>query len=286
MLAFDFNSPLYIGERVIMHHLGLDIGTKNIVISYNNGDKISHLRETNGYFIYPRSTKFIENMLSNQAIARSDGTKRAAKWIKMPNDSICVLGADAEELAYAQNATMSRPMAEGSVTSDEESMTILASIVQGLLEMAENEFGKFDKQVNICYCTTAPAVNKEISMDYHRKVVDLIISGYETKAKINTSSITESHAIVLNESQDGTGIGISWGAGTVTVSYVKYGMEIYSFCWVGAGDWIDEQVASRHGFADKFKKSKETPTTIAKRKHSIDLPAHPADRIEPDIRLL
>lgn len=272
-----------------MRHLGLDIGTKNIVIAYQDKDDVSFIKETNGYFVYPRATKFIENMLGNPAIARSDGTKRPAKWIKIPeSEALCVLGADAEELAYAQNATMSRPMAEGSVTSDEQSLTILASIVQGLLEMAENEIGKFDGTVHICYCTTAPAVNKAINMDYHRKVIDMIINGYESKAKIQTSTITESHAIVLKESPDGTGIGISWGAGTVTVSYIKWGTEVYSFCWVGAGDWIDSEVAQRHGYMPgSSTKSKETPTTVSRRKQVIDLTpgAEPEDRVGLDITL-
>ena len=142
------------------------------------------------------------------------------------------------------------------------------------------------------YCTTAPAINKESNIDYHKRVVDIIIDGYETKSEISTDTIKESHAIVVNDSPDGTGVGISWGAGTVTVSYVKYGIEIYSFCWVGAGDWIDTQVAMRHGYnpeASKIRKktAKETPTTIAKRKMQIDLSPdnEVSNRIDMDIKL-
>ena len=103
----------------------------------------------------------------------------------------------------------------------------------------------------------------------------------------------ESHAIVIDMSEDGTGIGISWGAGTVTVSYVKYGLEVYSFCWVGAGDWIDNQVAMRHGYdpdhvRTRKKKAKETPTTVAKKKQSVDLTPgvdYSSDRLAMDIVL-
>lgn len=283
---------IFTGRRVVMKHLGIDIGTKTVVVAYHGEKDIRYLSEINGYWPFERATPFIENMLNDTKL-RSDGTKRPAKWIKLPESGkIVVLGRDAEEFAYAKNDTLLRPMAEGGITADEEAMTVLASIVQGLMEMAEREVGRFDDEVKICYCTTAKALNKESNIAYHERVVDLIIGGYESKAKITHHSIKESHAIVLNMSPDGCGIGISWGAGTVTVSYVKYGLEVYSFCWVGAGDWIDEQVAIRHGYnpeQSKMRKrtAKETPTTISRRKMEIDLTPgkEPEDRIGLDIAL-
>jgi hypothetical protein len=280
-------------RRILMTHLGIDVGTKTVVVAYRGeNDEIGFISEINGYWIFERATPFIENMLNDNKV-RSDGENRPARWIKMPDsDQICVLGRDAEEFAYAKNDTLLRPMAEGGISADEEAMTILASIVQGLMEMAENEIGKFGKNIKIVYCTTAPAVNKDSNIEYHKRVIDLIIEGYETDTNIEVDSMKESHAIVLNESPDGTGIGISWGAGTVTVSYIKYGLEIYSFCWIGAGDWIDEQVAMRHGYNPEAMKTrrkiaKETPTTVAKRKMQIDLTpgTETGDRIDIDIRL-
>ena len=267
---------IYNGRRVLMKNLGIDIGTKTVVVAYQGEDnKVGYISEINGYWPFERSTPFIENMLDDPSKVRSDGTKRPAKWIKL-DDRAIVLGKDAEEFAYAKNDTMLRPMAEGGISADEEAMTVLGSIVQGLMEMAENEIGKFDGEVKVCYCTTAPALNKDSNIEYHERVINLVIAGYETKAKLAYNSIKESHAIVIDMSDDGTGIGISWGAGTVTVSYVKYGLEVYSFCWIGAGDWIDEQVASRHGYDPEHmktrrKKAKETPTTVSKKKMTIDL---------------
>lgn len=281
-------------ERVSMKYLGLDIGTKTIVLAYKgkNG-KPEFISEINGYYIFERASAFIENMLNDPSKVRSDGEKRPAKWIKLPDsDKIAVLGSDAEEWAYANNDAMMRPMAEGGITSNEDAMIVLSSIIQGMLDMAENDLGQWAEEVKLCYCTTAPALNKDLNMDYHKRVVDLIISGYESKSKLKTESVKESHAIVINESPDATGIGISWGAGTVTVSYVKFGLEVYSFCWVGSGDWIDEQVAIRHGYDPLYSKArrrvaKETPTTVAKRKHTIDLTPgkEPTDRIGLDVLL-
>lgn len=279
------------GRRIPMNTMGIDIGTKNIVLAFpdKKKDEIIFLREINGYYVYPNPSKMMESMLSDTNKERSDGTKRAAKWIKFENSTgIYVLGKDAEELAYAHNDTLQRPMAEGGVSQDEDAMMVLASIVHGLLKMANEEIGKFDDKVHICYCTTAPAINKSSNVQYHQQVIDLIIDGYETDAVLESSSIKESHAIVLKESSDSTGIGISWGAGTVTVSYVKWGDEIYSFCWIGAGDWIDSEVARRHGYDPDIprKKSRETPTTVCRVKESINLSDDtPTDRLELDIVL-
>jgi hypothetical protein len=283
---------VYTGRRVLMEHLGIDIGTKTIVIAFKNGDGVHFISEINGYYPFERCTPFIKNMLNDPSKVRSDGTKRPARWFELDGKAV-VLGKDAEEFAYAKNDTMLRPMAEGGISADEEAMTVLGAIVQGLMKMAEEEVGQFAESVKICYCTTAPAINKDSNVDYHERVVNLVIEGYDTPAKLSYNSIKESHAIVIDMSEDGTGIGISWGAGTVTVSYVKYGLEVYSFCWVGAGDWIDSQVAQRHGYdpehlSTRKRKAKETPTTVAKKKQSVDLTPgvdYSDDRLAMDIVL-
>ena len=291
---------IYTGRRIMMKHLGLDIGTRTIVLAYRDDDTIKYISEINGWWPFERATSFIERLLDDPNKMRSDGTKRPARWIKMPEtNQIVILGKDAEEFAYAKNDTLRRPMADGGISADEESMTILASIVQGIIEMAEKEIGEFGDEVKITYCTTADSINRRSSnVDYHERVVNMIINSYNTDSKITLvgpydnrpGAIKESHSIVLEMSEDGTGIGVSWGAGTVTVSYIKWGQEIYSFSWVGAGDWIDLEVAKRHGYDPDTvvrKKSKETPTTVSKRKETVDLTpdAEVSDRIGLDIVL-
>ncbi len=265
----------YFGERIEMSNIGIDIGTKTVVVAFKDKkDKVSFISEINGYWLFERSTPFVENMLDDPQKVRSDGAKRPARYFK-EGDSLVILGRDAEEFAYAKNDTLLRPMAEGGISADDLAMTVLTALIHGMIGMAEKVVGKFTDPLKVCYCTTASAINKDNNIHYHEKAVDLILNSYNSDVKLEFNKIKESHAIVINMSPDGSGIGISWGAGTVTVSYVKYGMEIYSFCWVGAGDWIDNQVAMRHGYnpdAGKFKKkSKETPTTVAKRKQTIDL---------------
>ncbi len=276
-------------RRIVMKNLGLDLGTRNIVLAFAEEDgTVGYLSEVNGYWPFERVTPFIKNMLDDPAKIRSDGTKRPARWIELDGQAI-ILGRDAEEFAYAKNDTLKRPMAEGGVAANEEAMVILSTIVTGLLKTAEDDVGKFDEDMRLCYCTTAPAINKNsLNVDYHTRVIEAILDNYKTSSIINKNKIVESHAIVLDSSDDGTGIGISWGAGTVTVSYVKYGMEVFSFCWVGSGDWIDMEVAKRHGYDPENKKnrSKETPTTVSKRKMSIDISPDfvASDRLGIDIQ--
>lgn len=271
-----------------MHSIGIDIGTKNIVVSFRHNKKLVFLREINGYYLIPRPSKFVENMLDDPNKMRSDGTRRPAKWVHLDGkDGIYILGKDAEELAYAHNDTLLRPMAEGGVAPDEAALMVLSSIVQGLLSMSERDAGVFAPEIKLCYSTTAKALNRTINIDYHQQVINLIISGYQTKSIIKMASIRESHALILKETSDATGIGISWGAGTVTVSYVLWGNEIYSFSWIGAGDWIDTEVAKRHGFDPESlrRKSAETPTTICRLKEKIDLTKNYTTRLELDIIL-
>lgn len=275
-------------ERIVMKNIGLDLGTRNIVLAFSEPDGTTgYLSEVNGYWPFERITPFLKNMLDDPNKVRSDGTKRPARWIELNGQAI-ILGKDAEEFAYAKNDYLRRPMAEGGVAADEEAMTILSTIVTGLLKTAEEEVGAFTDRVKLCYCTTAKAINKDINIDYHTRVVDIILGNYETTALLQKDTICESHAIVLDSSDDGTGIGISWGAGTVTVSFVKHGMDLFSFCWVGSGDWIDNEVAVRHGFAPEGRrKSKETPTTVSKRKMTVDLTPgkEPTDRLGMDVVL-
>jgi hypothetical protein len=265
-------------RKAIMPQLGLDIGTKTIVAAFKNKQgQIDYISEINGFWPFERATPFIENMLKDTNKVRSDGSKRPAHYFKHEeSNQLIVLGRDAEEFAYSKNDTLKRPMAEGGITPDELSMTVLSSIIHGILATAEKDLGKFDSNLTLCYCTTAPALNKKNNIEYHERVMDIILKSYNSESNIKLHKIKESHAIVLNMSPDGTGIGISWGAGTVTVTYVKYGLEVYSFCWVGAGDWIDENVAIRHGYDPHAMKtmrkaSKETPTTVAKAKMNVDL---------------
>jgi hypothetical protein len=88
--------------------------------------------------------------------------------------------------------------------------------------------------------------------------------------------------------EQGPAIGISWGAGTVTVHAGIFGVPIFEFCIVGSGDWIDVEVAKRFGYDPDHpsKESRETPTTVCRRKEKIDLSKNPEGKLDQAIVLM
>jgi hypothetical protein len=155
----------------------------------------------------------------------------------------------------------------------------MAMIIRGII-------GKLDNDAVLYYCTTAPAINSEnLNIAFHRKIVKLIIEGYG-QSKIQAHHINEARCLIIEE--QGAAIGISWGAGTVTVHAGVFGVPVFEFCIVGSGDWIDVEAAKRFGY-DPSKpnaESRETPTTICKRKESIDLNKPPVDKVDQAIVLM
>ena len=104
---------IYCGRRTLMKHIGLDIGTRTVVLAFRGDDNNTHyISEINGWWPFERATTFIEKLLDDPNKTRSDGTKRPARWIKLPDSKqIVVLGRDAEEFAYSKNDNLRRPMA-------------------------------------------------------------------------------------------------------------------------------------------------------------------------------
>lgn len=257
-----------------MTRLGLDLGTKHIVLAYRNSNNdIKTKYEVNGYLILPRNDRFTKNLLVQQGVPFVER-----------GDELIAIGEKAENLAYSFNKTMQRPMAEGAVSkSDDDAQEIIAIIIRSII-------GKLNDDAILYYCTTAKAVNddnlNENSVIFHQRVVKLIIEGYAGEAKIDAHHINEARCLVINE--PGEAIGISWGAGTVTVHAHNMGVPIFEFCVVGAGDLIDLEVAKQFGYDPRQpgKESKETPTTVCRRKHDIDLGKMPDDNLGRAIFLM
>ena len=252
-----------------MKKLGLDLGTKHIVLSCRNEkDEIVTRYEVNGYMILPRSDQFTEQLLIKQGVPY------------VPRgDQLIAIGSKAEKLAYSFNKTLLRPMAEGGVSkTDDDAQEIIAIIIRSII-------GKLSEDAILYYCTTAKPINSDtFNVDFHKKVVKLIIEGYDSK--VTAHHINEARCLILEEKE--TAIGISWGAGTVTVHVGIFGVPIFEFSVIGCGDWIDIEAAKRFGY-DPDKpglESNETPTTICRRKETIDLNKMPKDLVGRAIYLM
>lgn len=252
--------------------IGLDLGTKTIVCATRDADGRPKFRqEINGFFTFPKQDAFTKNMLTSQGIP-----------FIIRDDKFVALGSKAEKFAYAINSTLKRPMAEGTISQEQEAINIMASIVQALM-------GKLDKDAILYYCIPADAVNKKTNVGFHDKVAKMIFDNYKrSEAKISAFSINEARAIAV-ATDEPVVIAISWGAGMVNVCYTMFGMEVFKFSIVGAGDWIDTEAAKQFGYNPDHPndKSAETPTTICHRKQNIDLskPLGDLDRIDQAIML-
>lgn len=263
-----------------MRLLGLDLGTKHIVLAFRDGDgKIKERYEINGYLTLPKADQFTENIL-----------QRASIPYVTRGDEFVAFGSKAEKLAYTFNKTLQRPMAHGGVSMlNEDAQEVIAIIIKSII-------GRLNEDALLYYCTTADPINsKNINIDFHKKIVKLIIEDYrsETKKtsgeeiKITAHHINEARCLIMDE-LDGPAIGISWGAGTVTVHAGVMGVQAFEFSIVGSGDWIDIEAAKRFGYEPDSprKESPETPTTICRRKEKLDLTKPPVDNVDKTILLM
>jgi len=179
---------------------------------------------------------------------------------------IYALGRKAEQFAYAVNSTLRRPMADGTISREQEAIALMASIVHAIM-------GKLEQDALIYYCVPSNAINKQVNVQMHQKIVQMIIDGYKrSQVNIKANHISESRALAIASEKDNV-ISISLGAGMVNVGYYISKMPIFEFALVGSGDYIDIEAARQFGYDPDRpdKRSQETPTTICKRKEAIDL---------------
>jgi hypothetical protein len=231
-----------------MERLGLDMGTKNIVLAYRKDkqDKqIAFRREVNGFLQILKGDNFTKQMLVQSGVP----------YIARDKDFIAI-GEKAEELAFSFGKELQRPMVNGVLSiTERQAMAIMGVIVKSII-------GKLNDDVILYFCIPAAAINHTVNVDYHQKIIQAILESFEMKVKINGFSINEARAIVISRSPDRSAIGISFGAGMVNVCYCLYGIPIYEFSIVGSGDMIDAESARVTG---------ESTTAIARIKESSDM---------------
>lgn len=243
----------------VMKRLGLDIGTKNIVLADRRTGKLKFKREVNGFVDIIKGDGFVKQMLLSQGIP----------FIER-GDKFTALGSKAEDIAYHFGNILRRPMENGVLAiGEEEAMKIMAVIIKSLI-------GKMDEDGILYYCVPAPAINETVNVRYHQKILQAILDSYKTAEGVSVKAfpINEARAIVISQIPDKTGIGISFGAGMVNISYCLYGMSIYEFSIVGSGDWIDMESARVTGNLEKMDGGKEKPKVlVSKAKEKVNLGA-------------
>ena len=253
-----------------MKKLGLDIGTKNIVLADRTDAKLKFKHEVNGFVDIVRGDGFIKQMLLSQNVP----------FIER-DDKFTALGRKAEEIAYHFGKYLKRPMENGVLAvGEEEAMRIMAVIIKSMI-------GKLDDDAILYYCVPGAALNENINVKYHQKIMQAILDSYKTGegSTIKAFPINEARALVISQIPDRSGVGISFGAGMVNVSYCIYGMPIYEFSIVGSGDWVDQESARVTGNLEKVEGGREkAKVLVTKAKEKINLGgALPATNLEKAI---
>ncbi len=234
-----------------MQKIGLDIGTKNIVMAYEKDGAVKFRREVNGFLNIPKVDNFTKQMLD----------KSGVPYITKEDGGIVALGEKAEELAYSFGHVLQRPMENGVLSiKEKEAMRIMGVIIKSII-------GKINDDLLIYYCIPAAPLDATANVAYHEKIIDVIFESFE--GDVESHSINEARALIVSGIEDQTGIGISCGAGMINVSYCLFGIPIYQFSLVGAGDWVDKKAAEVTG---------ENPTAITKVKEKMSLDTTPPEK--------
>jgi len=255
----------------IMKHIGLDVGTKNIILAYRDAEgKTKFKREVNGFIVLEKADNFARQMLKMQKVPFVER-----------EGQLVALGAKAEEIAYTFGVFLRRPMEEGVLSvGEEDAMKIVSSIIKGIV-------GKLQDDTTLYYCVPAPAVNAPVNVQFHQKIVQAIVDSYKSDDghRLIGHPINEARAIVLSQIEDKTGIGVSFGAGMVNISYCLFGLPVYEFSIVGSGDWVDMESARVTGNLEADETGRERPRTLVTRaKEALDLNAEPTSNLTRAIK--
>lgn len=245
-------------HTMAMQRLGLDVGTKNIVLSYRKDNKVNFIREINGFYKMPVENQYAKSMLKQLGIpfiASEDGKHLIA------------LGEQAEKIAVTFGGYLRRPMERGTLSvSEKEAMNIMAVIIRSIV-------GDLKEDAVLYYCIPADAINAKTNSAFHAKIVQAILDGYVSSSgnKLKAFPINEARALVFSQIPDKTGIGVSFGAGMINISYCLFGMPVYEFSIVGSGDWIDAESARATGNLDMVEGVERPKALVTAAKESIDL---------------
>lgn len=248
--------------------VGYDCGTYNLVTCVRNskGDFVYN-REVNAFLEIPLEYKFVYNMMRKSNVPMI---------LREDKNVAYAVGEAAIQMAYTMpQIELRRPMKDGCVNAQEkDAFEIMNIMMHSLLGDI------YDDKCVLYYSVPANAVNTETDAVFHGKLLENIFKAYRSKDgyTVRAFGMPEGLALVYAELQSKmfTGIGISFGAGMVNISFANFGAPIFNFSIVNSGDWIDRQAA---------KATNETIAVINREKTKIDLTKAPTNTVERAIML-
>ena len=210
---------------------GLDIGTSFIISAV--GDKEVTYREVRDAFIKLKPTSPVASSMMEKGL-------KGQVYFKDSDGSFIVIGQDAIERSVERHMSASRPMNRGIISPKEkDARRILKFILAEVLGKPKTENEK------LIFSVPAQPVDQpgeEFDTGFHEDALrnDLRELGYDARA------INEAEAICYSEldTDDYTGICLSFGAGMVNACVMSAGEAVIKFSTTKSGDWIDRMVAA------------------------------------------
>ena len=223
--AFDTaNSAVQLGR-------GLDVGTANLVSSFQDTTGNVNLKIQRNAFIDIDCDDYTRNML----------TRLGVQYVVV-NNRMVVVGDPAFELANIFNRDTRRPMKAGMISPDESDALPIEKMLLETLLGSPNQQGE-----NCYFSVPADPIDADMNVVYHQGVFGGLLKGmgYDPKP------LVEGHAVVFSElaEDDFTGIGISCGGGMFNVCVAYKSIPALSFSTTRGGDWIDRNVANVIGIS-------------------------------------
>ena len=207
---------------------GLDVGTSRVVLAHRSGDDFQFDSQLNAFVSIPYS-KLTASVLEKEGVPHA-----------VQGSEIIVHGNESEKFAELMNTEMRRTMTRGTLDAKEpESLNLIRQIILSLTG------GNAAGDSRICFTVPAAPLGAEESVTYHESTLRHMLAelGYKTKA------INEGLAVIYGEleSNNYSGIGISFGGGLCNVAMAYLSVPVLSFSVAKAGDYIDSSAAAVTG---------------------------------------
>ena len=212
--------------------VGLDIGTSRIVVA--DGPEGNRTRTQLNAFVPVPVSEMAENMLKQRGMVYEKNCK-----------NLFVYGNDSEFFASFLDTDARRPMCTGLLNPQEaNSQQMIQNIIKLMVPRARK---------GEVLCFSAPGKGEGVSgnLVYHEAVLKQFLQslGYTVKP------LNEGQAVVFSElqSENFTGVGISFGGGMCNVSVSFMSMPMITFSVPKGGDYIDRNVAEVMGESNTTK---------------------------------
>ncbi len=219
--------------------VGLDVGTGWICGAYFKSKAKPVYTPLRSCFYEIPDDMFSESMFNLNKM----------KYIKHDN-KVYIIGEDALTMAKIQNSKSLRPLSKGTINPKERSS---AMVLKEMLKYCI-EAGNPAKGANVVFSIPANVIgasDESFDVDYHSMSISALIEslGYKPTA------LNEAYAVVvseLNQADEVTGLGFSFGAGLVNVAFVYKGMLLFQFSINKSGDFIDTESARATGTSESM----------------------------------